>query len=383
MSQSVHEHHRNLPYQEAKYYLVDLLLNPGEYELIAERFTGRIIARLSVGDIAFENNLRIHSHALLDAISPSANLSNIIPQLRLLPYWLSPWKIAENARHGRERAFFVSLHETVKQQIKEGKQEPSYMRRFIENQAKSEMSDLEGSYTIGMVGLAGILTTASALMTYILAMCLFPDWQAKLQAEIDRVCGNRMPRPEDAPELPILRAVIKEAMRWRPVTPSSIPHESTEDFVYQGHFIPKGSHIHPSQWAITRDETIYPDPDTFNPARWLEPSYPSYQEPLTKYPTIQNFTTFGYGRRICMGMDLVEQELLVGVGAMAWAFDISKKVDGSGRTIEVNEHDYTSLLISRPRKFEFDLVARSKEREAEIWGQYDEAVEKGEIWGRK
>lgn len=127
---------------------------------------------------------------------------------------------------------------------------------------------------------------------------------------------------------------------------------------------------------------MYPDPERFNPERWLLPSYPSYQEPLTKFPTIQNFTTFGYGRRICMGMDLVEQEFLVGMGGMAWAFDIAKKRDpATGRPIHIPAHDYTSLLISRPRPFQFNLKARSQEREVGIWRQYEEAVEAGHIAG--
>ena len=83
------------------------------------------------------------------------------------------------------------------------------------------MEDIEGAYVVGMLGLAGLLTTASAMMTYILAMCLHPEWQAKLQEELDRVCGDRMPETTDSPQLPVLRAVIKEIMRWRPVTPSS------------------------------------------------------------------------------------------------------------------------------------------------------------------
>lgn len=78
-------------------------------------------------------------------------------------------------------------------------------------------------------------------MTYILAMTLYPQWQTRLQEEVDRVCGDRMPGPSDSPNMPVLRAVIKEVMRWRPVTPSSIPHESVEDDVYEGYFIPKGS----------------------------------------------------------------------------------------------------------------------------------------------
>lgn len=124
---------------------------------------------------------------------------------------------------------------------------------------------------------------------------------------------------------------------------------------------------------------MFPDPELYNPARWLDPSYPSYQGPLTKYPTIHGFTTFGYGRRACMGQALVEHELLVGIGAMAWAFDVSKKRDLKGAEIAIPRHNYTSLIISRPRAFDFDLRARSTERRALVWKQYEDAVGSGEI----
>lgn len=114
--------------------------------------------------------------------------------------------------------------------------------------------------------------------------------------------------------------------------------------------------------AITRDETLYPSPETFDPSRWLTPTSPCYLAPLSTHPTIKGFTTFGYGRRVCQGVDLVEAELLVGVGGMAWAFRVGKKRDALGREVEVPRHDYTSLLISRPKPFGFELGARSVER---------------------
>lgn len=182
-------------------------------------------------------------------------------------------------------------------------------------------------------------------------------------------------------------------MRWRPVTPSSIPHESVEDDVYEGYFIPigttisleprrsyieinsnTGTHIHPSQWAITRNVEEYPDPEVFNPARWLEPKYPSFQEPLTKYPNIKNYTTFGNGRRICQGMDLVEVEFFVAMGAMAWASTISKKRDGLGREIHVPAHDYTTYLISRPKPFPFEMKARNEERRKLVEKNYQASL---------
>jgi hypothetical protein len=69
---------------------------------------------------------------------------------------------------------------------------------------------------------------------------------------------------------------------------------------------------------------MFPDPEEFNPLRWLEPEYPTYQEPLTQYPTIMNMTQFGYGKRTCQGQAVTEADLIVGIGALAWLFDVGK-----------------------------------------------------------
>jgi len=53
-----------------------------------------------------------------------------------------------------------------------------------------------------------------------LAMALYPDVMRKAQLEIDVVVGGgRLPTFADAPKLPYLRAMVKEVLRWRPVTP--------------------------------------------------------------------------------------------------------------------------------------------------------------------
>jgi hypothetical protein len=76
--------------------------------------------------------------------------------------------------------------------------------------------------------------------------------------------------------------------------------------------------------AIARDPTMFPDPEAFNPLRWIEPSYPTYQEPLTEYPSIINSTQFGYGRRVCQGQTVADEDLLIGIGSVAWLFTMDR-----------------------------------------------------------
>ena len=54
-------------------------------------------------------------------------------------------------------------------------------------------------------------------------MTLYPEVQRKAQAEIDSVVGNsRLPDYSDQDALLYVQAVLKEVLRWHPVTPLSM-----------------------------------------------------------------------------------------------------------------------------------------------------------------
>ncbi len=53
-----------------------------------------------------------------------------------------------------------------------------------------------------------------------LVMAKYPDIQRKAQDELARVVGrDRLPNFSDRPALPYIEALIKEILRWQPVTP--------------------------------------------------------------------------------------------------------------------------------------------------------------------
>lgn len=86
---------------------------------------------------------------------------------------------------------------------------------------------------------------------------------------------------------------------------------------------------------------MFPDPESFNPLRWLKPEYPTYREPLTQYPTVINCTQFGYGRRVCQGQGVADEDMLIGMGSIAWLFDIAKKAE-SGSDDACSDSGYDS-----------------------------------------
>ena len=51
-------------------------------------------------------------------------------------------------------------------------------------------------------------------------MLLYPETQKRAQEELDMIVGRaRVPTFTDMANLPYVRAMVKEVVRWRPVTP--------------------------------------------------------------------------------------------------------------------------------------------------------------------
>ena len=77
---------------------------------------------------------------------------------------------------------------------------------------------------------------------FLVAMALYPDVQKKAQAELYRLVGPaRLPEYDDLENMPYLRAVLMETVRWMPVAPFGVPHRGIADDEYRGYHIPKGS----------------------------------------------------------------------------------------------------------------------------------------------
>ena len=71
-----------------------------------------------------------------------------------------------------------------------------------------------------ILSIAGSDTTRAAMSWWTLAMLLYPGVQKRAQEELDSVVGrSRLPTFADMSQLPFICALVKEVVRWRPVTP--------------------------------------------------------------------------------------------------------------------------------------------------------------------
>ncbi len=75
-------------------------------------------------------------------------------------------------------------------------------------------------------------------------MCLHPDVQRRAQAEIDEKVGrDRLPSFDDMEALVYVKAVMKEVLRWAPVTPIGEDAMSYQPDDWHSCFSPYAVHL--------------------------------------------------------------------------------------------------------------------------------------------
>ncbi|KAM3079618.1 hypothetical protein ACMFMG_006030 [Clarireedia jacksonii] len=363
---------------EVKRWMYRLVKEPENFGFTLEDMASKIMCRLTWDDTKFSAEYTKSAWGLLTQMSPAGPITNVLTPLWDLPLFINPWKQAEHKRHDEQEALWFKLLNQTRAKVQKGEARASFTKTYLQNEKTTNLSgDKEASSVIGMMALVGIFTVAGPLTYFLVTMVLHPWWMKKCQEEIDRVCKGRMPTLDDSPNLPILRACILETLRWKPNVPTGVAHEVEADDFYNGCFIEKGTRILPLDWAFMRNPVKYPDPDNYHPERYLEPSWPTYREPLTMYPTVKGLTSFGFGQRACLGQSITQDELLLACGGLCWAFDMKKKVDPiTRREINIDINKSNSLLIIKPDPFQMDFIPRSEARRQQIIEQWESAERK-------
>ena len=147
-------------------------------------------------------------------------------------------------------------------------------------------------------------------------MLAYPDIQARAHAELDEIVGRaRPPTFADVPSLPYMRAMVKETLRWAPITVLGMPHCTIADDWYEGKFIPKGTVCLPNMLQLNSNSEVFgKDAAEFDPTRYLEEGRINLQAGRE-----DGHVTFGYGWRVCPGRYVAEASLVIDLATILWA----------------------------------------------------------------
>ncbi|KAG8420630.1 hypothetical protein J3459_010888 [Metarhizium acridum] len=291
-----------------------------------------------------------------EALVPMGHAVDLLPALKHVPEWFPGASFQRIAKKTTDINRMVTdvPYNFVKQQMAQKIHTPSYVSRLIQELEDEDLKlDSVAVETIkwsaGVLYAAGSDTAVSALCSVVLALSKFPKVQRQAQDEIDSLTGSdRLPQFEDRSKLPYVNGVVKEALRWFPITPMGMPHATSEDIILQGYLIPKGAIILPAVRWLLHDPQVYADPDSFDPARYLAPR----DEPDPAK------VVFGFGRRVCPGRYLVDATLFLTIAQFLAVFDISKALDDEGKEIEPVVASRLGL-IDHPAPFPYKITPRS------------------------
>ena len=162
---------------------------------------------------------------------------------------------------------------------------------------------------------AGAATIGDFLTWFTLIMALHPDIQSRMRAEVDEVLGDRAPSYRDREAMPYTCAFLLELLRFTTSVPSGLWHATGEDVELEGYFLPKGTQLIFSLYAVHFDPDIFPQPENFDPTGFLD------QE--GKFVREERVIAFGIGKRSCAGQPIAEMEMFLYACSFLQRFIIS------------------------------------------------------------
>ncbi len=138
---------------------------------------------------------------------------------------------------------------------------------------------------------AGHETTAAALAWTWYLLAQHPHTTHQLQAQIDEVLGGDPITFDKLSAMPLLEAVIKEALRLYPPA-FGFGRTVKEAFSVGDYHFRKGAIILFNSYVTHRRPDLYEEPEAFRPERFMDKA--TEPDRYTYYP-------FGVGPRICLG----------------------------------------------------------------------------------
>lgn len=173
--------------------------------------------------------------------------------------------------------------------------------------------------------LDGSETTATFLAGVTYCLLAAPAVLKKLQREVRSSFSSKDEIDGDSTKkLPYLHAVVEEGLRLFPPVPLGLPRTCPGATV-DGHYVPSGTEVSVDNFVMSRDTRSFPDPDSFNPDRWIGDDSGCIKEASRP---------FSLGPRACLGVNLAYLEAKIILAAMVYSYDwelVDRNLDWFGQ----------------------------------------------------
>ncbi|QDY79993.1 cytochrome P450 [Streptomyces qinzhouensis] len=232
------------------------------------------------------------------------------------PSWANRVMVTANREFDRALA---RLRQIIGDLIREGRQSPEAAGGVFRAMLAARDPDTGAGMTdaqiadeaVTMLGTTGE-APGTALAWALHEISRNPDIQRRVRSEVDTVCGGRPPGPADLAALEYTRCVLTEVMRHH--GPGYLfTRWTTAPVDLGGYLIPAHANVAYSQYIVHHDPAVFPDPQRFDPDRWL-PDAPTVSR--------SSYLPFGLGSRQCLGENFSWTAMLLTVAEIAARWDL-------------------------------------------------------------
>ncbi|KID79734.1 Cytochrome P450 monooxygenase [Metarhizium brunneum] len=286
-------------------------------DIITQRFYGEHFNYLDIPD---------YKNAVTEAILGLVHISNftrfvpwLLPVMQMTPVCIIRAILPPFAE-------FLVVREEMRRKIlaasetKDGVESGSViMSALIDTKIPPAERDIDRLLDEGnVIVFAGTETTSRALSVGMFYLLDDQTHVRRIRKELSSVvlAPGRGYSSSDLELLPYLSGVVHESLRLSFGVVACLPRVAAhESLQYNGFTIPPGTPVSQSSYFVHTDPTIYPDPHSFNPDRWIQAAKDGF--PLGKY--LVNFTK---GSRQCIGLQMAYTELYLTIAMLVSTFDM-------------------------------------------------------------
>nr|XP_061799309.1 sterol 26-hydroxylase, mitochondrial-like [Nerophis lumbriciformis] len=216
---------------------------------------------------------------------------------------------------------------------------------------KMSLTEILGSITELL--LAGVDTTSNTISWALYHLAQEPAIQERLYQEVSSVfpASRGMPKSQEIAQMPFLKAVVRETLRLYPVVPGNARLTVEDQIVVGDHLFPKRTLFHLCHYAVSHDESVFPEPHRFLPDRWMRRDE-GERHPWHPFGSVP----FGFGVRACLGRRVAELEMYLLLSALMSRFEVRPDPSGTApvkpitRTLLCPATPIDLVFVDRPRQ---------------------------------
>ncbi|QKX59511.1 uncharacterized protein TRUGW13939_06645 [Talaromyces rugulosus] len=243
------------------------------------------------------------------------NFHSLVWLSKFVPNWRQVWKEAEPFKD-------VIYHQAISrlERYRSGEKLDDFFSALMEDK-NGDAYNLPWGEIVGEIAAiidAGADTTAIALTQILDILIKHPDHLKTLRREVDNVLteGEVVAPYEKVKDLPFLKACLDEGMRIIPPTSAGLPRRTPpEGARILGQWIPGNTSVSMPIYTAHHDPNIFPNPDEYNPHRWMDIEERKRMEPY--------FIPFSTGARGCIGRNISYLEQTVVLATLVHRYEFA------------------------------------------------------------